>query len=220
MSKAMSTTGLPMFGGGPDNLKSGDEVMVHAVAMADDSNNYHFFPHVVWVEPGTTVKWEHFVKPHVSVARVHTSTALSGKHFGVRLIPESAQGWDSKLMAGTGSMMSSEQRFFDAEENGGITNDIGKQVVNSESNQLRGGFSHTFEKQGVYMYYCQNHYKFNMAGAVVVGPLSGKNKAEGWAPAMTADLSPIEEYVGAEGLIDQLGELREFVEKGGSMGGM
>ena len=220
MSRSMSATGLPMFGGGPDDLESGDEVMVNAVALADDSNNYHFFPHVVWVEPGTTVKWEHYVEPDVSVARVHTATALSGEHFGVRLIPEGAESWDSGLMAGTGSMMSVKQEFFDPSENAGITNDYGKQVINGESDQIGGGFSHTFEQQGVYLYYCQNHYKFLMAGAVVVGPLSGDNEGDGWSPAMTADLSPIGEYVGGEPLVDQLHELREFVKMGGQMGDM
>lgn len=216
MARAMSETGLPMFGGGPDNLQSG-EVRVNAVAFTDDSNNYHFFPHVVWVEPGTKVEWEHYVKAHVSEARVHTATAFTGNYFGVRLIPDGAEGFDSGYMSGTGKMMSIDQSFFDSQENGGITNNYGKKVVNSQSSMIRGGFSHTFDQQGVYLYFCENHYKWHMAGAVVVGPLGGGKEGDGWAPAMTADISPIGEFVGGEGLVDQLKELREFIEKGGSM---
>jgi len=219
MAKTMALVDAPMFKGGPDDLQSG-KVLVNAVALADDSNNYHFFPHVAWIEPGTTVRWEHYVKPDVSVAIPHTTTALSGEHFGVRLIPEDADGWDSGYMAGLGSMMSVKEDFFDSRENYGITNNYGKQVVGSTSKQIRGGFEHTFQTEGVYLYYCQNHYKFKMAGAVVVGHHGGGTEGDGWSPAMTADVGPIEDDVGGAALVDQIGELRDFVEKGGGMGGM
>ncbi|MFB6239947.1 MAG: hypothetical protein ABEH81_16575, partial [Halopenitus sp.] len=53
-----------------------EAVVVRMVAKPDDSNNYHFMPHVAWVEPGTKVAWMHADIKNVSEPRTHSATAI------------------------------------------------------------------------------------------------------------------------------------------------
>ncbi|MFB6197149.1 MAG: plastocyanin/azurin family copper-binding protein, partial [Halobacteriaceae archaeon] len=48
-----------------------------------------------------------------------------------------------------------------------------------------GPFMHKFTEPGVYIFLCQNHFGFGMAGVIVVGPQHGGNQGKGWSPAMT-----------------------------------
>jgi plastocyanin len=182
-------------------------VDVAMIAYDDDTNNYHFMPHVVWVEPGTTVRWAHTAKG-ISERRTHSATAITPELMAgyPRLIPENGASFDSGLLPG------SHDSEFDA---------VG------ETELIRyGPYTHTFEEKGVYFYLCQPHYGVSgMAGAVVVGELWEENQGEGWSPGMTADLSPIVEADPVNGPVIKEkieGDLRTMVrhgEEGGEGGG-
>ncbi|MFB6197841.1 MAG: hypothetical protein ABEI52_06175, partial [Halobacteriaceae archaeon] len=70
-------------------------VTVRMVAKPDGSNNYHFMPHVAWIEPGTTVAWMHADIPNVSEPVPHTVTSFGGGGYFPRYIPEHAEHFDS-----------------------------------------------------------------------------------------------------------------------------
>ena len=233
MANVMGVEGLSMFKGGPANgeypastshiemeMPGGqhmemEAVTVSTIAAPDDSNNYHFMPHVVWVEPGQTVLWEHYAAPGVSEKRTHTATSFGGAGQFMRLIPEGASHFDSGYRAGTHGMDQQEQ--IDERFSRKMARLIGQE----------GAFTHTFEQQGVYFYYCQNHHEFKMAGAVVVGELWGENGDEavsdttGWGPGMTAnlDLIPRQDPLHGKALKDQLHEVREMIISGGQFMG-
>lgn len=227
--------GLSMFKGAPAHGEypahemsmqmegmSMEAVGVQMVAKPDDSNNYHFMPHVAWVEPGTTVAWMHADIDGVSQPRGHSVTSFGGTGFLPRLIPDGAHHFDSGYIPGLhGAKSVSEgidHRFNQRMSN--TLKDLGNPVG-------RGPFMHTFEEEGVYLYYCQNHHSFKMAAAIVVGELWGEDGTEavddphGWNPAMTADAEAVAEVDEAHGeaLHDQIGELRTMIHSGGeSMG--
>lgn len=235
MSSVMGVEGLSMFKGAPAHGEypaapqtmsmEGMEmngVMVKMVAASDDSNNYHFMPHVAWVEPGTTVIWSHADIDGVSEPRTHSVTSFGAGRRYPRLIPEAASHFDSGYIAGLHGVKPEEgidERF----------NDIISQRLSDAASLPRGPFSHTFEENGVYFYYCQNHHAYKMAGAVVVGELWGEEGTKsvsdptGWSPAMTSEATdriPEIDANGGEALYDQVHELRELVHSGGeSMGG-
>lgn len=166
----------PVVAGGPaageyPAAKSGETYDVLLIAFENDTNNYHFLPHVVYVEPGATIKWHHTAKG-ISERRTHTTTAITPNTMPgyPRLIPTDASAWDSGMLPGVGP--------FEYER------------VSGKGEVNKGPFSHTFEKQGVYVYLCQNHFGFGMAAAVVVGDLWKENRGDGWEPAMTNPISP------------------------------
>lgn len=228
--------GLSMFKGAPAHgeypadqrtieMHGGMEmnaVGIQMVAKPDDSNNYHFMPHVAWVEPGTRVAWMHADIDGVSQPRGHSVTSFGAADFLPRLIPEDAGHFDSGYIAGLHGEKSVEEGI-DERYNGRISNrlrDLGNPVE-------RGPFMHTFEHEGVYLYYCQNHHGFKMAAAVVVGELWGEGgteaveEAHGWSPGMTVDPEVITRVdpTHGEALHDQVNEIREMVHSGGeSMG--
>jgi plastocyanin len=188
-------------------------VTVSTIAPTDDSDNYHFMPHVVWIEPGQTVFWEHYHEPGFSERRTHTVTSFGGSGLFPRLIPEGASHFDSGYRAGTHG---SGDPDIDERFNRKMVQLVGQE----------GGFAVKFQQKGVYLYYCQNHHMFNMAGAVVVGEIWGENgekgePREGWAPAMTADPHHLEEADPMHGasMAHQVEELRGFVHAGRA-GGM
>lgn len=190
-----------------------DVVTIRMIAATDDSNNYHFMPHVTWIEPGQTVFWEHFAKEGVSERRTHTVTSFGSTGRFMRLIPADAQHFDSGYRAGTHGIVQNEG--IDERYNREMADQIGQE----------GGFTREFEHEGVYLFYCQPHHEFKMAGAVVVGELWGDTGDEtvpdphGWAPAMTADADQIAEMDPMHGahLQDQVHELREMIHSGGDM---
>ncbi|MFB6105003.1 MAG: plastocyanin/azurin family copper-binding protein [Halobacteriaceae archaeon] len=197
-------------------------VKVDMVAKPDSTNNYHFMPHVAWVEPGTKVIWGHADIDGISEPVPHTVTAFGANQYFPRLIPPDAHEFDSGYIAGLHGQKSVEH---------GIDHRFNQRISDllvSHGNPLRRGpFTHTFEHEGVYLYYCQNHHGFKMAGAIVVGELWGENGAEavqdphGWSPAMTADTEAIEridEFHGTA-LHNQVHELREMIHSGGEMMG-
>lgn len=197
----------------------GETVEVLMFEAADDSDNYHFFPPTMWVKPGTKVHWEHYFHKDISWARPHTATALDGTNFGVRLIPDGTKGWDSGFMTGAMGGMSVPKSYFDGKENGGIANNYGAQVVNGQSDQLHGGFTTQLDQEGVYLYYCQDHFKFGMSGAIVVGQMGGdQGQGPGWSPGMTASLDPIRQAVGGDKLVESLMAHRKAIETGGKEG--
>lgn len=209
---------MMMHGGGG----SMEAVTVRMVAKPDDSHNYHFMPHVAWIEPGTTVSWMHADIDDVSQPRGHSVTSFGAGGFFPKLIPEDAPGFDSGYIAGLHGQKSVDEGI-DERFNGRISNRL-----RAVGNPLgRGPFTHTFEHEGVYFYYCQNHHNFKMAAAIVVGELWGEDGTQavddphGWAPAMTMDAEEathVDEFHG-EALHDQIGELREMIHTGGeSMG--
>lgn len=228
MSSVMGVEGLSMFKGAPahgqypaepsqfemempDGHMEMEAVTIAMTAATDDSNNYHFMPHVAWVEPGQMVFWEHFALEGVSERRTHTVTSFGGGDLFMRLIPEEASHFDSDYRAGTHGL--DQAGLIDERYNREMTAQIGQE----------GGFSHQFEEEGVYFYYCQPHHSYKMAGAVVVGELWGEGGSEsvpdpsGWGPAMTADTDRIPEMDPMHGaaLHDQVHELRELVHSGG-----
>ena len=236
MSSVMGVEGLSMFKGAPAHgeypaepmtmeMHGGMEmtaVSVDMVASTDDSNDYHFMPHVAWVEPGTTVAWSHADIEDVSEPRTHSVTSFGAGGRFPRLIPEAASHFDSGFIAGLHGVkpeLGIDERFNQR---------ISDRLSDAESIP-RGPFTHTFEEEGVYFYYCQPHNIFKMAGAIVVGELWGEGGTEtvsdpqGWAPAMTTEAAEqISEIapVGGEALQEQVHEVRELVHGGGeSMGG-
>lgn len=195
--------GSPAMGQYPATPNDEGVVDVVMAAYEDDSDNYHFMPHVAWVEPGTTVRWAHTMEG-ISEARTHSATAITPDLMAgyPRLIPEGADGFDSGFLPGV-----------HGSEYQAITDDtIGP-----------GPFTHTFEQKGVYMYVCQNHYGISgMAGAIVVGELWGENEGPGWSPGMTADLHPIVEADPVNGPVIRekiAGDLRTMIRTAGEGGG-
>jgi plastocyanin len=199
----------------PGGTMEMDAVTVSMIAATDDSNNYHFMPHVAWVEPGQTVFWEHFSRDGVSERRTHTVTSFGNASLFPRLIPEGSHHFDSGFRAGTHGI--DQDELIDERHNREMVDQIGQE----------GGFSHTFEEEGVYLYYCQNHHEFKMAAAIVVGELWGEGGSEtvddpdGWAPGMTTDLHELEEAdeMHGEAVHQQVEELREMIHSGGEMMG-
>lgn len=228
MESVMGIEDLAMFKGAPAHgeypaepshiemhMPGGDmemeAVTIRMTAATDGSNNYHFMPHVAWIEPGQTVFWEHFSMEGVSERRTHTVTSFGGAGLFPRLIPGHAPHFDSGFRAGTHGR--SERELIDERFNREMVNMIGQE----------GGFSRTFDHEGVFMFYCQNHHEFKMAGAVVVGEQWGEDgtetvdEAHGWAPGMTADIDGIPDVdpVHGEAVHDQVHELREMIRSGG-----
>lgn len=226
----MMTKGAPATGDYPASpsqiemqMPSGEHMEMAAVTVAtiaptDDSNNYHFMPHVVWVEPGQTVFWEHYNEEGFSERRTHTATSFGANGLFMRLIPEGASHFDSGYRAGTHGSQGGGDPSIDERFNRGMVRSLGG---------VEGGFAHTFEQKGVYLYYCQPHHEFKMAGAVVCGEIWGEDgqggeEPVGWDPAMTADVSVIPEmdpYHG-EAVLAQVHELRELIHGGGEGHGM
>lgn len=202
--------------------ESMEAVTVRMVAKPDDSNNYHFMPHVAWVEPGTKVAWMHADIDGISQPRTHSVTAIGAGNNLPRLIPNGAENFDSGFIPGLHGQKSDEEGV-DERFNGRIS----KQLQQHGNPLGRGPFVHEFTEEGVYLYYCQNHHEFKMAAAVVVGELWGKEGTEavdgptGWSPAMTQDAAAIEQADEIHGkpMRDQVHELREFVRSGGQMEG-
>jgi len=195
-----------------------EAVTVMEISPTDDSNNYHFMPHVAWVEPGQTVFWEHYNEPGFSERRTHTATSFGSGGLFPRMLPQGAHHFDSQFRAGTHGAAGGGDPTIDERFNRKMVRLLGQE----------GGFAHTFEQEGVYMYYCQNHHEFRMAGAIVCGELWGENgnggeggePPAGWAPAMTRDpheLEAADELHGTE-VAHQIEELRTIIHAG--QGGM
>lgn len=228
-----------------------DAVTIEMIAPEDETDNFHFMPHVAWIEPGQTVFWRHFVEKGISQPQPHTITSFGAGGQFPRLIPEEAEHFDSGFRAGTHSAGAHGDEGGDEHggEEGGddhgdespaerpavdrrvmIDERFNRNMVDRIGNE--GGMSVTFEQEGVYFYYCQNHHMFMMAGAVVVGPLYGDHgnahpdvateNPPGWGPAMTMDglgdrIREADEVHG-DALAGQVEELRMLVKSGGEMG--
>lgn len=198
-------------------------VKVELVAKPDQSNNYHFMPHVAWVEPGTTVIWGHADIDGVTEPRAHSVTSFGASNYFPNYIPGHASHFDSGYIPGLHGQKS-QAHGIDHRFNSRLS-----RMLQSHGNPIgRGPFRHTFEHEGVYLYYCQNHHEFKMAAAIVVGELWGENgtasvdEAHGWSPGMTRStgiIEEVDEYHGTP-LRNQVHELREMIISGGeSMGG-
>jgi len=74
--------------------KSSPEVAVDTV-RSGGSTEYHFDPHVTWVEPGGTVTWR-------LESGTHTATAYHPGNDQPRLVPEGTEAWDSGTMSEEG----------------------------------------------------------------------------------------------------------------------
>lgn len=200
----------------PDGMHMEMEaVSVATIAPTDDSNNYHFMPHVVWVEPGQMVFFEHFNEPGFSERRTHTVTSFGAGGLFPRMIPAGAQHFDSGFRAGTHGSEGGGDPTIDERFNRKMVRLVGQE----------GGFALGFEQKGVYMFYCQNHHEFRMAGAVVVGEIWGEDghageEPVGWAPAMTRDPHEIEaaDRLHGDVMAAQVEELRTMIHAG--QGGM
>jgi len=70
------------------------EVVVNT-ARSEDSTEYHFDPHVTWVEAGGTVTWR-------LESGTHTATAYHPGNDQPRLVPEGTEAWDSGTMSEEG----------------------------------------------------------------------------------------------------------------------
>ncbi|WP_324761122.1 cupredoxin domain-containing protein [Haloarcula sp. GH36] len=70
------------------------EVVVNT-ARSEGSTEYHFDPHVTWVEVGGTVTWR-------LESGSHTTTAYHPDNDQPRLVPEGAAAWDSGTMSEEG----------------------------------------------------------------------------------------------------------------------
>ena len=196
-----------------------EAVTVSTIAPTDDSNNYHFMPHVVWVEPGQMVFWEHLAEPGFSERRTHTTTSFGAGGLYPRMIPEGASHFDSGFRAGTHGSTGGGDPTIDERFNRNMVRAIGQE----------GGFAHQFQQKGVYLYYCQPHHEFRMAGAVVCGEIWGEDGRSGeprtgWSPAMTRGLDRIRraDRLHGEVVAHQVEELRAMVhagQAGGAHGG-
>lgn len=199
-----------------------EAVSARMVAKPDATDNYHFMPHVAWVEPGTTVAWMHADIDGVSDPLPHSVTSFGGADYFPSFIPESAAHFDSGFIPGLHGQKPVTE---------GIDERFNQRISNTLlelGNPLgRGPFTHTFEEEGVYLYYCQNHHGFKMAAAVVVGELWGEGGTEavenpsGWSPGMTRGTDAIVEVDEVHGkpLRNQVHELREMIHSGGQMMG-
>lgn len=224
--KTMTMEGMEMTG-----------VMVRLVAKPDDSNNYHFMPHVAWVEPGTTVMWAHADIEGVSQPRGHTVTAFGANHMLPRLFPTDARPFDSGFIPGLHGQKSVEEGIdhrFNQRISERITSVENSEHLSSRERPVpRGPFMVKFHKPGAYFYYCQNHHQFRMAGAIVVGPYYGEHGDEhdsvsqpnpdGWGPAMTAknvhEKIHEADHLHGEALAHQVEEVRGMIHGGGKMMG-
>ncbi len=74
--------------------KATREVAVNTARTAD-STEYHFDPHVTWVEVGGTVTW-------TLESGAHTATAYHPGNDQPRLVPEGTEAWDSGTMSEAG----------------------------------------------------------------------------------------------------------------------
>ncbi|MFB6354092.1 MAG: hypothetical protein ABEJ92_08410 [Halobacteriales archaeon] len=197
-------------------------VPIRMVAKPDDSNNYHFMPHVAWVEPGTQVAWMHADIEGVSEPRAHSVTSFGAANLFPRYIPQGAAHFDSGFIAGLHGRKSVSEGIDHR-----FNQRMSRHLLRAGNPLGRGPFTHTFDREGVYLYYCQNHHMFKMAAAVVVGELWGENGAKavddptGWSPAMTRNTAPIERIDDLHGtaLRNQVHELREMIHSGGEMMG-
>ena len=74
--------------------KASREVVVNT-ARTEDSTEYHFNPHVTWIEPGGTVTWR-------LESGTHTATAYHPGNDQPRLVPEGTEAWDSGTLSEEG----------------------------------------------------------------------------------------------------------------------
>ncbi|MEF8907879.1 MAG: plastocyanin/azurin family copper-binding protein [Haloarculaceae archaeon] len=78
--------------------KASREVAVNTARSAD-STEYHFDPHVTWVEAGGTVTWR-------LESGAHTATAYHPGNDQPRLVPEGTDAWDSGMLSEEGETFS------------------------------------------------------------------------------------------------------------------
>jgi len=74
-------------------------------AQGENSAEYHFDPHSVWIEVGGTVTW-------VLESGTHTATAYHPGNDQPRLVPEETEAWDSGTMSEEGETF---EHTFDTE---------------------------------------------------------------------------------------------------------
>ena len=84
--------------------KATREVLVNT-ARNGDNTEYHFDPHVTWVEVGGTVKW-------TLESGTHTATAYHPGNDQPRLVPEGTEAWDSGMLSEEGETY---EHAFDTE---------------------------------------------------------------------------------------------------------
>lgn len=77
--------------------RSADDASVHVVRMVTtDGGEYHFEPHIVWLQPGDAVRWE-------LQSGAHTATAYHPDNGNRPLrIPEGAEPWNSEFLVEDG----------------------------------------------------------------------------------------------------------------------
>jgi plastocyanin len=75
--------------------KASREVAINT-ARSGDSTEYHFAPHVTWVEVGGTVTWR-------LESGTHTATAYHDGNDQPHLVPEGTTAWDSGTMSEEGA---------------------------------------------------------------------------------------------------------------------
>lgn len=78
--------------------KASREVAVNT-ARQEGSTEYHFDPHVTWVEAGGTVTWR-------LESGTHTATAYHPGNDQPRLVPEGTEAWDSGTLSEEGETFS------------------------------------------------------------------------------------------------------------------
>lgn len=74
--------------------KARREVLVNT-ARNGDNTEYHFDPHVTWVDVGGTVEW-------MLESGTHTATAYHPGNDQPRLVPEGTEAWDSGMLSNEG----------------------------------------------------------------------------------------------------------------------